>query len=291
MSREGAWAAILLAPFCLCLLLFQYFAIILLVRNSFFSYSLLNSTSDTFIGLGNYRELIHDPTAIQSIEVTLLFAAATVVLQVPLGLGLALLLNTRRRGVTILRGVVFAPVIVSVVVVTTMWTFIYAPTGGLANSVLHTVGIGAQNYIASQQQALPSIVLVTLWEEVGFAMILFLAGLQGIPATYEEAAAMDGAGPVRRFWHITLPLLRRTTVVVVVVSTIFALQAFAQPYIMTSGGPAGATNFMVYDVYQQTFALGNPGYGSALAVVLLAIVLIISLVQMRLVRSRVEQYE
>jgi ABC-type sugar transport system permease subunit len=198
------------------------------------------------------------------------------------------LLNTRRRGAPILRAIVFLPVVTSVVVVSTMWTFIYAPSNGLANSVLNAFGLPNLAYLTTAHQALPSLIVMTAWEEVGFSMMLFLAGLQSIPAEYEEAAAVDGANAWQRFWHVVLPLLARTTVLVVIVNTIFALQSFAQAYIMTQGGPSGSTNFMVYNIYTNAFSLGNPGYASALSVVFLIIVLLVSLVQMRSLRGRVD---
>jgi len=279
-------AAACLVPFLVLLAIFQYFAIGLMIRNSLYSYSLLNTNFSKFVGFGNYTEILHDHLALQSIGVTLLFAAGVVITQVPLGLGLALLLNMRRRGAPLLRSIVFVPVVTSVVVVTTMWTFIYAPSSGLANSTLHAVHLPELKFLTTPHQALPALVVMTLWEEVGFSMMLFLAGLQSIPTEFEEAAAVDGAGSWSRFWKIILPLLNRTTVLVVVVSTIFALQAFAQSYIMTQGGPDGSTNFMVYNIYTDAFNLGNPGYASALSVVLLIIIIIVSAVQMRALRGR-----
>jgi multiple sugar transport system permease protein len=281
-----ATAVVFLLPFLVLLALFQYAAIGLMVRNSFYNFSLLNSSFEQFVGLGNYRQLWHDSIARQSVEVTLLFALGVVLTQIPFGLALAVMLNTRRRGVQLLRSVVFLPVVTSVVVVTTMWTFIYAPSDGLANSVLNAVGLPSLLWSTSSHEALVSMILMTLWEEVGFSMMLFLAGLQSIPIEYEEAAAVDGASAWQRFWRVTLPLLNRTMVLVVVVSTIFAIQAFAQTYIMTQGGPDYSTNFLVYNIYTEAFSLGDPGYASAMSLVLLVIVLIITGVQMRVLRGR-----
>ena len=288
-KREALVATLFLLPFIALLLLFQYFAIGLMIRNSFYTYSLLNPAVGKFVGLLNYRLMVHDPIAIQSIEVTLLFALGIVVTQVPLGLALAVFLNIRRRGVQLLRTVVFLPVVTSVVVVTTMWTFIYVPSDGLANSILHAVHLPSLLWATSDHEALPAMILMTLWEEVGFSMMLFLAGLQSIPIEFEEAAAVDGAGPWQRFWRVTLPLLNRTTVLVVIVSTIFAIQAFAQAYIMTQGGPDFSTNFLVYNIYTEAFNLGDPGYASTLSVVMLLIVLVITTVQMRALRGRLQQ--
>ncbi|HTT92830.1 MAG TPA: sugar ABC transporter permease [Acidimicrobiales bacterium] len=283
---DARYGLLFLLPFCAALIVFQYVAIGLMIRNSLFSYSFLGGTTK-FVGVGNYTTLVHDPLAIQSIEVTVLFALGSVLLQVPLGLALAILLNRPGLSTTALRAIIFSPVVSSVVVVTTMWTFIYAPSGGLANSILAVFGIAPLKFITSSNEALASVIVMTLWEEVGFSMVLFLAGLQAIPRDYEEVAALDGAGALQRFWYVVLPLLRRTTLLVVVTTTVFSFQAFAQAEIMTNGGPNGSTNFMVFNIYEEAFTLGDPGYASALSVVLLLIVLVVSLTQMRAIRSRV----
>jgi multiple sugar transport system permease protein len=279
---------LLLLPFVGALVLFQYVAIGLVVRNSFFSYGLLDPGRAAFVGLGNYRYLFSDPQAAQSVEVTALFGVGSVLTQVPLGLALAVLLNRQGRGATVLRAIVFSPVVSSVVVVSTMWTFIFDPQEGLANGLLHTIGLPGLSYLTSQNQALGSVLVMTLWEQVGFSMVLYLAGLQAIPVEYEEAAVVDGAGSWQRFFTIVLPLLRRTTALVVVTATVFAFQAFAQAFIMTSGGPNGATNFLTYNIYTQAFTNSDPGYASTLSVVLLLIVLAVSLLELRLLRSKVD---
>lgn len=279
---------LLLLPFVGALILFQYLAIGLVVRNSFYSYSLLTPGRATFVGLGNYRYLFSDPQAAQSIEVTVLFAVGSVVTQVPIGLALAVMLNRQGPVSTVLRAIVFSPVVSSVVVVSTMWTFIFDPQEGLANGLLHTIGLPGLSYLTSQHQALGSLIVMTLWEQVGFSMVLYLAGLQAIPVEFEEAAVIDGAGSWRRFFEIILPLLRRTSALVVVTATVFAFQAFAQAFIMTSGGPNGATNFLAYDIYTNAFTNSDPGYGSTLSVVLLLLVLVVSLWEFRLLRSKVD---
>jgi ABC-type sugar transport system permease subunit len=287
--RSEGWTGLLyLAPFAILLIVFQYLAFALMIRNSLFDYTLLNPANEEFIGFGNFERLLTDSRAHQSILVTLLFAFGLVVLQIPCGLALAMLLNRKRRGVALIRAVVFLPVVVSMVVVSTMWLFIFSPENGLANSVLAIFGIPAQPFLTSVSQALPSLIFMSLWQQVGFSMILFLAGLQSIPTELEEAAVMDGANAWQRFWHIILPLLNRTTVMVVVVGTTFALQAFAQAQVMTEGGPAGSTNFLLYNIYTSGFTHQQPGYASAMSIVLIAIVLIVSAIQMRALRSRLE---
>jgi multiple sugar transport system permease protein len=287
-GREGWTGLLMLAPFLILLAIFQYWAIVLMVRNSFLKYTFLNTDFVQFVGLDNYVRIFQDPDALQSIGVTILFAAGLVIVQLPCGLLLALLLNMRRRGVALVRAIVFLPVVTSMVVISTMWTFIYSPENGLANGLLHALGLPGLDYITSASQALPSLIFMSLWQQVGFSMMLFLSGLQSIPTELEEAAVMDGANAWQRFWLVILPLLNRTTLMVVIVTTIFALQAFAQAFVMTQGGPSGTTNFLLFNIYTTSFKLGSPGYGSALSVVLVIIVLVISAIQMRALRGRGE---
>jgi ABC-type sugar transport system permease subunit len=172
------------------------------------------------------------------------------------------------------------------VVIATMWTFLLDPSNGLIDNALAMIGLPKLAFLTSQSQALPSIVGMMLWQQTGFATVLFLAGLQGIPHDVEDAARIDGCSAVQRLWHVVIPLLSRTTVFVVVIMTVFSLQAFAPAYIMTSGGPNGTTNFIAYDIYQLAFSLQEPGLASAVSTVFMLIVLGISLLQMRLLRTR-----
>lgn len=173
----------------------------------------------------------------------------------------------------------------SAVVVATMWTFLLEPNNGLINSALSAVGLPRAAFLTSRSQALPAVVLMMLWQQTGFATVLFLSGLQGIPRDLEDAASVDGATTLQRLLYVILPLLARTTVFVVVIMTVFSLQAFAPPLIMTGGGPEGTTNFVAYDIYQLAFSLQQPGLASAVSVVFMVIVLSISLLQMRLLRA------
>jgi len=168
------------------------------------------------------------------------------------------------------------------VVVTAIWRLLLDPANGIFNGVLERLGFEGLDFITSTSQALPSLMLMIIWYQIGFTMILFVAGLQAIPTVYAEAAAVDGAGPWQRFRFVTLPLLSRTTVFVVVIITIFSFQQFAPAYVMTRGGPSDSTLFVVYYLYQQAFSFLDPGYASAIAVVFLATVLVVALLQRRL---------
>lgn len=279
-------AAAFLAPFLTLLIVFQEWPLVTMVRDSTRSFTFLNPAAGTSAGFGNYRALLKDPQVVKSLQVTALFAIGLVVLVVPAGLALALFLNQRFRGARLLRTLAFTPVVTSVVVVATLWTFLLDPAHGLANTVLSAAGIGPQPFITSTHQALPSLVLMTVWAQVGFAMVLFLSGLQGIPRELKEAAAIDGAGPWQSLRAVTLPLLRRTTAFVVVIMTVFSFQAFAPAYVMTGGGPQNSTLLFVFYIYQSAFTMLRAGYAEALSVLLMGIILVVSAAQLFMLRTK-----
>jgi multiple sugar transport system permease protein/fructooligosaccharide transport system permease protein len=267
-------------------LVFQYWPVLRMLRDSLYDFSLLNPASRSFVGLANYLDVFTDPDRIQAFEVTFAFAAGTVCAVVPLSFLLAVYLDGKLPARAVIRTIIFLPVVTSAVVVATMWTFLLEPNNGLIDSALSAIGLPRLDFLTSETQALPSVVLMMLWQQTGFATVLFLAGLQGIPPELEDAASVDGASARQRLLFVTLPLLARTTVFVVVIMTVFSLQAFAPPLIMTGGGPDGMTNFVAYDIYQLAFSLQQPGLASAMSVVFMLIVMAISLLQMRLLRAR-----
>lgn len=283
--RELLVAAAFLAPFLIILVIFQYVPVGLLVKNSLFSYTLINPDLQTFVGLENFVRIFKDPTTLQTILVTLIFAVGVVVLIIPLGFLLASYLNRPLPGRGILRTSVFLPVITSSVVVATLWNFLLA-NEGLVNAALNSLGFGTISFLTDQSLALPSIIVMSVWQQVGMATILYLGGLQSIPGDVMEASTLDGAGGLKRTFLIVIPLLSRTTVMVVVIMTVFALQSFTPAYVMTQGAPGGTTNLLVYEIYKQAFTLQDPGFASALSVLLLVGAITISLVQMRLLRTR-----
>lgn len=283
--RELLVAAGFLAPFLIILAIFQYVPVVLLIKNSLLSYTLINPDLQTFVGLENFARIFSDPAALQTIGVTLIFAVGMVVLIIPLGFLLATYLNQPLPGRGILRTAVFLPVITSSVVVATLWNFLLA-NEGLVNAVLNSLGFGTASFLTDQALALPSIIIMSVWQQVGMAAILYLGGLQSIPGDVMEASVLDGAGGLKRTFLIVIPLLSRTTVMVVVIMTVFALQSFTPAYVMTQGAPGGTTNLLVYEIYKQAFTLQDPGFASALSVLLLVGAITISLVQMRLLRTR-----
>jgi ABC-type sugar transport system permease subunit len=274
-GRRYLIAAGFLLPFAVGLVLFQYWPIVSMVRNSFHQYSFLSTAAPKNVGFANYEALVQDPQFHKAITITLLFAVGVVVLVVPIGLALALFLNQGFRGTRFLRLVTFMPVVTSVVVVATLWRLLLDPANGLLNTALTSVGIGGQPFLTSAHQALPSIIAITAWQQVGFSMILFLAGLQGIPAEIQEAAELDGATSFQRLRYVTLPALKRTMIFVVVVMTIFSFQAFAPDFVLTQGGPENSTLLLVYYLYRTAFGFFQPGYASAMAVVLFLMIVAI----------------
>ncbi len=284
--RHWGTVAGFVGPFLLLLAVFQYWPVFAMLRDSLYDFQLLNPAQRSFVGLGNYLYVLGDPDRLQAFAVTFSFAAGVVALVIPLAFLLAVYLNGALPARAVVRTIVFLPVVTSAVVIATMWTFLLEPNDGLFDSVLRAVGLPRLDFLTSRQQALPSIVLMMVWQQTGFATVLFLSGLQGIPRDLEDAAAVDGANFWQRLRHVTVPLLVRTTVFVVVMMTVFSLQAFAPPLVMTGGGPDGTTNFLAYDIYSLAFSLQEPGVASAVSVLFMLVVLAISLLQMRLLRAR-----
>ena len=240
-------------------------------------------------GTKNYETLLHDAAFLHSLKITVIYTFSFVPLLFVISLGLALLVNQGLRMTGALRSAFFAPFMVSLVVASVIWGFMLQDPAGVINAIIGWFGIAPQPWLASTKLALVSVILVTLWQSVGYSMIIFLAGLQDIPRVYYEAATIDGAGPWRRFRSITLPLLKPTSVFVAVISFIGAFQLFDPIFVMTQGGPANATTTTVYYIYQQAFQFLQLGYASALSVVLFAIIVVFSLLQLRLFRDEADE--
>ena len=289
LRRSAAhWAAVagFVGPFLCLLVLFQYVPVLRMLWDSLSDFTLLNPAKRIFVGLDNYLALLDDPDRRQSFLVTFGFAAGVVATVIPVSFLLAVYLNGRLPARGIVRAVVFLPVVTSAVVIATMWTFLFDPSNGLVNSALSLVGVPRLEFLTSKAQALPAIVFMMIWQQTGFATVLFLSGLQGIPAELEDAARVDGCSAWLRLVHVVIPLLSRTTVFVVVIMTVFSLQAFAPALIMTGGGPEGTTNFIAFDIYTLAFSMQQPGLASAVSTVFMLLVMGISLLQMYLLRAR-----
>jgi ABC-type sugar transport system permease subunit len=274
------------APFLAFLIVFQYVPIALLIRNSLFDYTLINPALEKFVGFDQYAELVTDGSTAGSFLASFVFALGVVVLVIPLGFLLALFLNGRFAGRSLVRTIVFLPVVTSIVVTSTMWLFMLTKNGGLINSALTGVGLPQVEFLTTIPFAMISIIVMTAWQQVGFAAVLFLTGLQAVPTDVIEAARVDGASPARIVTAIIMPLMSRTTLFVVIAMTVFALQAFAPAFLMTSGGPQESTNLIVYAIFNAAFKLQDPGFASAMAVALMLLALVLSGIQSLFLRSK-----
>jgi multiple sugar transport system permease protein len=285
-SRTTAWA--LLSPWVVGFALFGLYPFGFSLLASFTDYSPLRGDAWNFVGLDHYARALRDPDFWQSLRNTLLFVVGTIPFTTAAALGLALAVQPAFRGRTLFRVGFFLPSVVSVVVLSLVFKGLYAPAGTL-NAVLGAIGLPTPPWLQDPRTALPAIMAMDVWAACGYYMLIFLAGLEAIPAELHDAARLDGAGAWARFRHITLPLLRPTLVFVLVVNTIRSLQIFAEVFVMTRGGPLGSTTTVVYHLYEQAFSRFELGYASAIAWMLFAGSLVLAGLQLKVVGTREEQ--
>jgi multiple sugar transport system permease protein len=289
LGRRAPAGYAFVAPALLFLVVFAFSPFVFTIYVSLHDWNMLTpATTMPWRGLENYRYLLFDdPLFRETFGNSIVFAVSNVIITSLLALGLALLLNTNVRLRALWRAIYFLPYVTSTIAVSIVWSNLYHPSYGLFNGVLSLFGLPNQRFTASVDQAMPSMVAVAVWIGVGYYMILFLAGLQAIPADVYEAATVDGAGSWDRFRSITLPLLRPTVLFVAVVSTLASLQIFDLPFILTNqGGPVNATNTIVLYMYQTAFSFTRMGRATAMAVMLFVVIFVITLVQLRLLRER-----
>jgi ABC-type sugar transport system permease subunit len=289
-AREGHRSAYwMVAPASILLLLFLIVPVLLAFGLSFTNARLISPNPPRFVGLDNFvRAFTTDPTFIRSLVNTFIFAAIVVPAQSALALLMAILVNQKIRGTTWFRIIFFVPVVTSIVVISILWQFMYQPNG-LINSMIETVTFGAwggTNWLGNTSTALGSIIVLSIWQAVGFHMIIWLSGLQTIPEELYEAARMDGANAWQQFKGVTWPGLRSTMVFILVTITIQALGLFVQIDVMTQGGPRDTTTTLVYHAVRQGYRQQETGYGSAISLIFFIIVLFIALVQRYLTREK-----
>jgi multiple sugar transport system permease protein len=258
-------------------------AAVVLSFTDFDIYAVASRENLRFVALANYTRLLRDPLFWTAFKNTLYFVVAGGPLTIALSLGAALLLNARLvRFRDFFRTVFFLPVVTTLVAVSVVWRYVYHPRFGLLNRALGLVGIAPIDWLGDPLWAMPAIILMAAWKNFGFNMVIFIAALQAIPERLYEAASIDGAGNLAQFRHVTLPLLAPTFVFVTVISMIGYFQLFAEPYVMTQGGPSNATLSVVLYMYEQGFRWWNMGYATAIAFVLFAIILAMTLIQRKL---------
>lgn len=254
---------------------------------SLFRYDGINPAQ--WVGVDNYRRLAADPTVGASLWVTLKYAIGAVPLGLIAGLAVALALDEKWfRGKTLARTLFFMPNVISLVAVAFVWEWLLNPKFGIINTVLQGVEISGPAWLSDPRTALLCVIFVQAWHGLGFSVIVFLAGLQGIPETYYEAAMIDGASRWRQVIHVTLPLLMPTVMFLSIMGFIGAFQVFQSVYMMTGGGPADSTRVIVYYLWQVAFDRVEMGYASAIAMVIFAAVLALTAIQWRFFRDRVE---
>src|SRR3954470_16550773 len=276
-QRERRFAAALLAPAFLALMATTTFPLLFLVYTSAFRMDLAMTFSDGFVGLDNYRTLLADERFWSSLLVSLIYTGSTVVLQVALGLALALLVMDMKRGQGLFRLVAILPVVLSPAVVGMIWrTFMLAPEFGIVDFLAINAGLGSRNWLGDPLLAMVSVVVIHTWQWTPFAFMVLLASLASLPEDIYEAARLDRASAWQRFRRITLPLLRPAIVMVVIMRTMVALTAFAAIFTVTAGGPGTATEILNLYAYRKSFTELSIGYGSALAIALLALTIAIS---------------
>lgn len=248
---------------------------------SLFNWNMLSPPK--FVGVRNYIDIFHDPVALHSMLTTGYYVILNIPVQTVLAILLALLLNRRMPLMGLYRALFVLPWLAMPVAISVVWNLIFDPTNGVLNALLAQVNIHPQQWLSSPIEALPCVALVNIWQWTGYNMLFFLAGLQSIPPHLYEAANIDGAGRFRKFFSITLPLLRPTLLFVLITSVIGSFQVFDTVYVMTQGGPGTATNVYNYYIFQQGFQFFHMGYAAALSVILFIVILLVTLIQFRFV--------
>ena len=265
--------------------IFIFYPLLFGIFASFNNWSPIMDTME-FTGFKNYIKMFNDKSFIKSLSNTFYFAAVTMTFRIIIGLLLAVLINSVNRFKSFFRIVYFMPVVVSLFASSIVWKWFYDPVFGIFNSVLNFFGLEGLRWLNDINLAMPSVILMNIWKDYGFAMVIFLAGLSGIPRVYIEASQIDGANRMQTFWHIIFPLLKPTIAFVVVVSMVQYLQAFVQIYIMTRGGPANATATVNYKIFLEAFQKYQYGYALSISVILFLITMILAFIQIKLMRIK-----
>lgn len=282
--RTTIEAYALLGPSLIGFVLFLVVPILGVAVLSLFDWNLMGLP--TFVGLDNYRELAADPEVWRSVVNTCYYVMLNIPAQTVLALLLALALNRRMRGVKALRVVFVLPWMAMPVALGIIWSWVFDPRYGVVNQLLGVVGIDGPDWLTDPAWAMPVIASVNVWQYTGYTMLILLAGLQAIPYQLYEAAAIDGTTPMQRFFKVTLPLLQPSLFFVLVTNTIGSFQVFDTVFVMTQGGPGGATDVLNFHIYQQGFQLFRSGYASALAMLLFGLILLVAAAQVLYFRKR-----
>jgi len=282
---DGLSALLFLSPTLIVFSAFILFPVIFSFYLSFQQWNMFSGES-TFVGFENYVRLFQNEEFWQVLRNTGIYTLGTIPLNMAFSLVIAYVLNKKIIGKKFLRTAFFAPVIISPVAAALIWRWLYDPNYGLINYFIAFFGIDAVNWLNDPSAAMFALIIMGVWKTFGINMVLFSAGLQGIPDSYYEAAEIDGAGRWAKFWHITIPMLTPTTFFIMIMSMISSFQVFDIVYVLTSGGPLGSTKVLVFYVYEQAFKFFEMGYASAVAYILFAILFILTILQIKYMKSR-----
>ncbi|WP_312248701.1 sugar ABC transporter permease [Streptococcus parasuis] len=281
-NRETVIGYLFLSPAMLILGLFLFLPTLLSIYYAFTDYYLLTPDATSFVGLDNFVKLFQDPLFMQSLKNIGQFVIFIIPIQLGLALGLALLVNNKRKSTIFFKVAFFAPVVMSLVVVSVLWLVLLNPSSGLINSILQGIGIDSQPFLTSPDQAMYVIIAVSAWQGAGYQMLIFLAGLQNIPSSLYEAASIDGASKLKQFFHITLPMLKPTSILILTTTLIDAFKLVIQPMVMTQGGPLNSTLTPVYYIYRTGFTDRMVGYASSITVIFGLIIILFTVLQRKL---------
>ena len=283
MKQNNLNAYILVSPYILHVIVFVLFPVGFSVFLTFHEWNIIGPME--YVGMTNYEKLLQDSYFLKSIRNTLVFLAIHIPLQILIALTLAVILNQKIWFRAFFRGAFFLPVVVSGVVITILWQQLYGYEMGSINTLLQWIGFDKVGWLIDPVWAMPSIAIMTTWKNVGLYIILFLVGLQTVPRSLYEASELEGATKWQQFWHITLPVINPTIVMVMILSTIGGFSLFIEPYVMTSGGPLNATLSSVLYIYKQGFFYYHMGYAATLGVIFALLILLVVFIQRRVIEK------
>jgi ABC-type sugar transport systems, permease components len=291
--KNNRFVYTVLTPIFICMIVFSLLPILIGLGISLFNYNPL-AVSSPFVGLDNFKQLAGDSVFLVAMRNTVVFVFVTVALNIVLALLIAQAISSMRSNKTrsFLRMIFFMPIVAPLAASSLVWKAMYANKYGLLNNILSSMGLPTHNWLGDPAWLLPAIILFTIWADIGYNIIIFSAGMDGIPQEFIEAAAIDGAGPIRRFFSVTLPLLGRTTAFVITMTLISHFQMFAQFEIMCrssgntgGGGPNNAGMVLTLEIYKEAFKYKHMGYASAIAFVLFVIIMAVTVISQRISRS------